>query len=29
MTLFAIDTNLLVYAHDEENPYHDGAKNLL
>lgn len=29
MTLFAIDTNLLVYAHNEDNPYHNNAKNFL
>lgn len=27
MTLFAIDTNLLVYAHDNDNPYHRRAKH--
>lgn len=29
MTLFAIDTNLLVYAHDEDNIYHQRAKEFL
>lgn len=29
MTLFAIDTNLLVYAHDNDNPYHHRAKTFL
>lgn len=29
MTLFAIDTNLLVYAHDEDNPYHNNAKTFV
>ncbi len=29
MTVYAIDTNLLVYAHNLDSPFHEKAKNFL
>jgi hypothetical protein len=29
MKIFAIDTNLLVYAHNRDSPFHESAKRFI